>query len=106
MFNDVANFKLFLSLIRFKWTSFGLYAIASVMSVSLRLKGLTLREEFFAASIGMGILITGATALLLILGFWVIRPIRVRWHWVVIPMLLLAGGVRGAILYLEIDGFG
>ncbi len=106
MFNDAANFNLFLSLIRFKWTSFGLYAIASVMSVSLRLKGLTLREEFFAASIGMGILITGATALLLILGFWVIRPIRVRWHWVVIPMLLLAGGVRGAILNLEIDGFG
>lgn len=106
MFNDVANFNLFLSLIRFKWTSFGLYAIASVMSVSLRLKGLTLREEFFAASIGMGMLITGATALLLILGFWAIRPIRVRWHWVVIPMLLLVGGVRGAILYLEIDGFG
>lgn len=106
MFNDVANFNLFLSLIRFKWTSFGLYAIASVMSVSLRLKGLTLREEFFAASIGMGMLITGATALLLILGFWAIRPIRLRWHWVVIPMLLLVGGVRGAILYLEIEGFG
>lgn len=76
------------------------------MSVSLRLKGLALRGEFFVASIGMGILITLVTALLLILGFWLIRTFRLRAPFSVIPMLMTAGALRGAILHLEISGFG
>lgn len=103
---DAANFKVFLSLIRFRWSSFSLYAIASIMSVSLRLKGLALRGEFFVASVGMGILITLVTALLLILGFWLIRAFRLRAPFSVIPMLMTAGALRGAILHLEISGFG
>ena len=103
---DIGNLNLFLSLIRFRWTSFSLYAIASVMSVSLRLKGLALQEEFFVASVGMGLLITLATAVLLLIGFRLVNHLRLKAPWVVIPMLLCIGAVRGAILYLEIDGFG
>ena len=103
---DIANFNLFLSLIRFRWSSFLLYAIASVMSVSLRLKGLALQEEFFVASIGMGLLITLATAVLLLIGFRLVNHLRLKAPWMVILMLLCVGAVRGAILYLEIDGFG
>lgn len=103
---EVANLNLFLSLIRFRWSSFLLYAIASVMSVSLRLKGLALRGEFFVASIGMGLLITLATAALLLVGFRLVDHLRLKAPWIVILMLLSAGALRGAILYLEIDGFG
>ena len=103
---EVANLNLFLSLIRFRWSSFLLYAIASVMSVSLRLKGLALRGEFFVASIGMGLLITLATAALLLVGFRLVNHLRLKAPWIVILMLLSAGAIRGAILYLEIDGFG
>ena len=103
---DIANFNLFLSLIRFRWSSFLLYAIASVMSVSLRLKGLALQEEFFVASIGMGLLITLVTAVLLLIGFRLVNHLRLKAPWMVILMLLCVGAVRGAILYLEIDGFG
>lgn len=103
---EVANLNLFLSLIRFRWSSFLLYAIASVMSVSLRLKGLALRGEFFVASIGMGLLITLATAVLLLIGFRLVNHLRLKAPWMVILMLLCVGAVRGAILYLEIDGFG
>ena len=106
MFLDVANANMFLSLIRFRWSSFLLYAIASVMSVSLRLKGLALRGEFFIASIGMGILITLVTALLLLLGFRLIRIFKLSAPFSVIPMLMIAGALRGAILHIEISSFG
>jgi len=103
---DLSNFNIFLSLLRFKWSSFALYAIASVMSVSLRLNGLALDEEFFIASIGMGLLITVATALLLIIGFWLINAFRHRAPFSVVIMLMIAGALRGAILHIEISGFG
>jgi hypothetical protein len=103
---DLANYQLFISLIRFRWTSFALYAIASVMSVSLRLKGMALEEEFFVASIGMGLLITIVTAFLLMLGFKVITQTRREAPWSVLLMLLSVGALRGAVLYFEIYAFG
>jgi hypothetical protein len=103
---DYSNFNIFLSLLRFRWSSFALYAVASVMSVSLRLNGLALNEEFFIASIGMGLLITVATALLLIIGFWLIDAFRHRASFSVVIMLMIAGALRGAILHIEISGFG
>jgi hypothetical protein len=106
MIFESTNFNLFLGLIKFRWSSFTLYAIASVMSVSLRLKGLALEERFFIASISLGLLITFCTALILIIGFRFIRNFRVRVPWLVLPMLLFAGALRGAILHFEIDAFG
>jgi signal transduction histidine kinase len=103
---DTSNLNLFLSLVNFRWSSFSIYAIASVMSVSLRLNGLELRGEFFIASIGMGLLITLITALLLVIGFWLIEVLRSLAQLLVIPMLMAVGAVRGAILHIEISAFG
>lgn len=103
---DFPNYNLFLNLIRFRWSSFALYAVASVMSVSLRLKGLALREEFFIASVSMGFLITSITVLLLLFGFRAIQVLRLTTPWIVLAMLLGAGALRGAILFFEIDAFG
>jgi hypothetical protein len=76
------------------------------MSVSLRLNGLALKEEFFIASIGMGLLITLFTALLLVIGFWLIEVLRSHTQLLVIPILMAVGAVRGAMLHIEINAFG
>jgi len=100
------SIEFFLSHIKFTWAAFSLYAIASTLSVVLRLDNFELNQLFIVNTVLMGLLITSATALLLLTGFRITSKVFPENAWVLLPMLLLAGAIRGAILYWEIELMG
>jgi signal transduction histidine kinase len=100
------NFEFFFSHVKFTWAAFMLYAIASTFSVVLRLADFEPSRHFVSNTVVMGLLITSVTALLLLTGFKIASKIFRENIWALPPMLLLAGAIRGAILYWEIDLMG
>lgn len=98
-------FPYLLDRVRFRWLSFHLYAIASIFSVSLRLEGFKLSRDFIFASLGLGILITSVTAILLYIGFSLVDQLQNLRKLIVLPMLMVVGAIRGCLLYYEIELF-
>ena len=98
-----------LDLIEFRWSAFVIYSVASIFSVSLRLKGFEANQKFIQDSIILGIGITSLTLFMLIIGFKILGFLRSRnrkCRFGVLLLLPLIGALRGVALYLEIDRYG
>lgn len=98
-----------LDLIEFRWSAFVIYSVASIFSVSLRLKGFEANPKFIQDSIILGIGITSFTLFMLIIGFKILGFLRSRnrkCRFGVLLLLPLIGALRGVALYLEIDRYG
>ncbi len=96
-------------LIEFRWSAFMIYSVASVFSVTLRLKDFEANWAFIRDSIILGIFITSFTLALLYAGFGLLKFLRNRGkkcRFGVLILLPLIGAIRGVVLYVEIDFYG
>lgn len=96
-------------LIEFRWSAFMIYSVASVFSVTLRLKDFEANSAFIRDSIILGIFITSFTLALLYAGFGLLKFLRNRGkkcRFGVLILLPLIGAIRGVVLYVEIDFYG
>lgn len=103
------NIQNILSLIEFRWSAVGLYSIASIFSVSLRLDGFQANSRFFKDLMLLGLVVTFITLLLLLVGFRVLEILKSSGKFTnygIVILLPLVGAIRGVVLYQVIDVYG
>lgn len=109
MRSDGRKFLQVANLIEFRWSAFAIYSVASVFSVSLRLEGFMATYGYIRDSAIIGAGITLFTLVLLLIGFGILKKIRTsdrKYQSGAIILLPIVGAIRGASLYLVIDGYG
>ncbi len=100
---------LLIDLIEFRNSAFAIYAIASFLSVSLRIKGFKPSSDYIFDSLLLGLSVTTLTYLLLWLGFKTIHVTMrhgLSWRFGVALLLPAVGATRGLGLYFVIDLYG
>lgn len=95
--------------IKFRWSAFGLYSIASLLSVSLRLTNFEMNLKYVLASLGIGAIVTSITLSAFFFGFKLIPKLGnnlIGATYFPLILVMAVGAVRGVVLNLVITAFG